>query len=53
MYIFLQNDYCVIATDLLDSVKEVFQLSWEMIGDDSPTSTDREKIARYISNTPH
>lgn len=42
----------MIYTDSLESLVG-FRIHWTLIGDDSDMATDREKIARYISNTPH
>jgi len=52
MYQFHKMDYCIIYTDSPESLVS-FRIHWTLIGDDSVMSTDREKIARYICNTPH
>lgn len=52
MYQFHKGDYCIIYTDSPESLVG-FRIHWTLIGDDSDMATDREKIARYICNTPY
>ncbi len=54
----IQGDYCIadyIIQDvgLRDSFKACIEMRWQRIGDESTEASDRERIARFISDLPN
>lgn len=52
----LKGRHSIISCESLQSFKTFdkvyFQVFWDKVGTDSPTATDRERIARFISTLP-
>lgn len=52
----LEGRHCIIRCESLQSFKTFdkvyIRVFWDTVGNDSPTATDRERIARFISTLP-